>query len=142
MLKLVPGISEDSFTRAQEWKVVLTTTDTTGISRDTFLCAIENGIGQCCKVSTLCHFSLYGWFNVPENITKLIDFLTDKAHVSDWGFKEMLIFSAPESEPATTALLEHPRLKKVYEFPRYKDPADCAGSAIRNSIIVYSLRIS
>jgi len=142
MLRLIPMRKAGDFTRAQEWQVVLTTTGATGIARDTVLCIIENGIGHCCKVSTLCRFSLHGWFNVSENITMLLDFLTDKAHVSDWGFKEILIFSAPESEPATVALLEHSRLKKVYEFPRYNNPGDGAGLESRNSIIVYSLRIS
>jgi len=107
---------------------------------DRQICAIESGIAHCCKVSTLYRFDMYGWFNSPENVNALMTFLRDNSGLGDWGLKEVLIFSAPETESMTTALLEHKDVTKAWEFPRYV--CEEAAGSNRNSIIVYSLRIS
>ena len=104
------------------------------------VCVLQSGIGHCCKVSTLCNLQLYGWLDVPANVDALIAFLKANDAFENWGIKEVLIFSAPETESMTQALLTHKSVSKAWEFPRYLAPSQY--DTARNSIIVYSLRIS
>jgi len=101
-----------------------------------YVCTIENAVSHCCKLSTLCNYTGYGFFNDAEKVKSLFTFLEDNKETFEWDLNIVMMVSAPENREYTKELFKHPNVIPMAQMDRF------SGSSTSGKLDFYTVRFA